>query len=104
MLRKLRKEAQRESKLVKKKLQREQEQDAKGNMQKLREERSWASDEEEFKETLPRTDSGQTGSCLLLQSLHCFLSQPTPLILITIDAIVLLFCVYDCRLDCNGQW
>lgn len=61
-LRRLRKEAQRESRLAKKKLQRQQDQDGRGTEQKpSREARGWASDEEEFKETLPRTDSGQAG-------------------------------------------
>ena len=67
MLRKLRKEAQRESKAAKKKLQRQLEQDGSGTKHKpLREARSWASDEEEFTETLPRTDSGQGGRHLLV--------------------------------------
>ena len=67
MLRKLRKEAQRESKATRKKLQRQLEQDGGRTKQKpLREARSWASDEEEFKETLPRTDSGQGGRRLLV--------------------------------------
>lgn len=66
-LRKLRKEAQRESKLAKKRLQRQQEQGGKGTKQKpLQEAKSWASDEEEFRETLPRADSGQGGRCPLV--------------------------------------
>lgn len=67
MLRNLHKEAQRESKAAKKKLQRQVEQDGRGTKQKpLPEARSWASDEEEFTQTLPRTDSGQGGRRLLL--------------------------------------
>ncbi|KAL3143597.1 hypothetical protein ABBQ38_002394 [Trebouxia sp. C0009 RCD-2024] len=63
-LRRLRKEAQRESRLVKKKLQRQQDQDGGGTKQKpSREARGWASDEEEFKDSsLPRTDSSQAGT------------------------------------------
>lgn len=65
-LRKLRKEAQRESRLVKKKLQRQQDQDGRGTKQQpLHGARGWASDEEEFTQTLPRTDSGQAGVLLL---------------------------------------
>ena len=67
MLRKLRKEAQRENKAAKKKLQQQLEQDGRGTKQKpLREAGSWASDEEEFREALPRTDSGQGGRRLLV--------------------------------------
>ena len=72
MLRKLRKEAQRESKAARKKLQRQLEQDGRGTKQKaLREARSWASDEEEFTETLPRTDSGQGGRRLWFAFFCC---------------------------------
>ena len=67
MLRKLRKEAQKESKAAKKKLQRQLDQDSRGTKQKpVLEARSWASDEEEFREVLPRTDSGQGGRRLLI--------------------------------------
>lgn len=63
MLRKLRKEAQKESKAAKKKL----DQDSRDTKQKpVLEARSWASDEEEFREVLPRTDSGQGGRRLLI--------------------------------------
>lgn len=48
---------------MKKKLQRQQDQDGGGTKQKpSREARGWASDEEEFKDSsLPRTDSSQAG-------------------------------------------
>lgn len=69
-LRKLRKEAQRETKLAKKRLQQEQG----SKQQPLQEAKSWASDEEEFRETLPKTDSGQGGRhpYLCLMNLHIY--------------------------------
>lgn len=73
-LRKLRKEAQRENRLAKKRLQ--QEQGGKGTKQKpLQEAKSWASDEDEFTETLPRKDSGQGGRHPLVCALVCFVIQ-----------------------------
>lgn len=60
MLKKLTREAKNQSKFDKKKLQ--QEQGSRGTKQKVkREGRAWASDEEEFKEALPKADSGQEG-------------------------------------------
>ena len=58
MLKKLHREAQKESKSLKKKVQ--QEQGSRGTKQKVKRE-AWASDEEDFKEALPRADSGQQG-------------------------------------------
>ena len=69
MLRKLQKEARKESRAEKKKLQKEQ---GRGSKQRgKREVGSWASDEEDFTETISRTDSGQGGQLSnTLQILH----------------------------------